>query len=223
MAQLSLESGHDKRFLPLFMAIALAVAVIALDLVQVGFTPALTREGGGIETATAVLYLFCAITFVRLAGPVIARSTWEIPVLFLFMAGRELDFDKRFTSVGILKSRMYLSNEAPLFERLIAVAIIAVLAYALYRLVRAHGKSFINGLRSFAASQWLIASGIALMVGSKAIDGLGRKLLPLGIELEDGTNANLGMIEETAELGIPLLFIAGMCLAVRMFSSGQPE
>lgn len=223
MAKFSTSEPRQWRFLPVILAAGLALAIIGVDLARTGLSPELTREGGGIETATAVLYIFCAMTFIRMAGPVIARRNWEIPLLFLFMAGRELDFDKRFTTLGIFKSRLYLSDTAPVYERLIGVAVLALLAYALYRLIRHHGADFVDGLRRFAPSQWAVACGIAVMAGSKTIDGLGRKLMPLGIELEDATNAELGMIEEVVELAIPLLFIAAMCLAVRMFRAGHPE
>ena len=56
----------------------------------------------------------------------LTRNSYLV-VLITFFGCRELDFDKRFTAVGVLKSRFYLSTDIPVFEKLIGLIVIALI------------------------------------------------------------------------------------------------
>ena len=122
---------------------------------------------------------------------------------------RELDFDKRFTTMGILKSRFYTSDVVPLGEKLIGLMVILILLYVVYRIIKDHTASFVDGVKNRVPQHLGVLSAIGLLVFSKSIDGLDRKLGDVGITVDPTVATYFGTVEEVLELGIPvLIFIA---------------
>ena len=202
-------------WLPLWIAVGAAAAMVGIDQLLKPPDLALTREHGGLEMASAFLYLWAAAVWVRLHGGRGLRRDWQVPLLLLMMGGRELDLDKSLTSVGLLKSRLYLSAEAPVWERLLGVVVLALLAVALVRLARRQGRGFLARLRSGSGPEVAVLGGLLLAAFAKTVDGLGRKLQGFGIELGAGTARQVGTAEEVLELFVPLLFLAAVLLGAR--------
>lgn len=136
---------------------------------------------------------------------------WHVPALFLLFAARELDFDKRFLSQGILKARLY-SGDAPIHEKLIGLAVIAVILVVCVRLVRRNWRDIITGLTQGVAWVWAAVIAFGLAGFSKTIDGAGRKLSPLGIEIPASVDYGISVVEEVMELAFAVVAILAVCL-----------
>lgn len=192
------------------LALLAACAVIAADLVLFPGAGWL-REGGGVETASALLYL--GPLWVTLRRPDRGRI-WPVPLLLAAMALRELDFDKRFTTEGLLGLKVFSHDTAP-SEKALAALVIVTLAVALVLLLRRHGRRFLRALAHRRPWALWLAAGLALAAISKSLDGLGRKLGAWGIDIAAATNDRAGRIEEVLELGLPVLLLMAAIAAAR--------
>lgn len=164
-------------------------------------------ENGPVEVASALGYFLCLGALIYWAR---GRFLWKyhpFMLLILFFGLRELDFDKKFTTMGIFKSRFYSSETVPIIEKAMGVFVIALLAYAALTLLIKHFRTFLKGLRDLQFISVSIALTFALLVLAKSIDGIGRKLKPLGIDLSSHMATHSETIEEIAELGIPMVIL----------------
>lgn len=173
----------------------------------------LMKEGGLIETASWISYFVAA--FFVLLKMFKSPNRWSMLVGVMLLGMRELDFDKRFTAMGIFKSRFYSSADVPVGEKLIGVLVTAAIVVTLFFLVKNHLKPFISRVmnREGASLSFFFAGG--LMVFAKSIDGLSRKLEPLGIEPTDATNRIVESVEESFELTAALLVVVAAAGALR--------
>ena len=164
------------------------------------------KEGGLIETISALLYLVCAGHMLSWAHR--ARA-WPYVVLMILFAMREADFDKRFTEVGVLKGKFLFSPLVPMHQKLIGGAVIALALYVVYTIVRRDGWHFVRALRDRSIEAWGWAIAIGLVFVSKSLDGLGRKLADVGITIHPLVDLHAGALEEILELGIGIfIFLA---------------
>lgn len=172
----------------------------------------LLKEGGAIETLSAVLYLVCAaymLSWVQRA------RAWPYVVLMVLFAMREADFDKRFTEVGVLKSKFLFSPLVPLHQKLIGGAVLALALYVLVTIVRRDGLSFVRALHARSVEAWGWAVAIVLVLASKALDGVGRKLADVGFVLDPVIDLHAGALEEVLELGIGIFILLACRLKFR--------
>ena len=82
--------------------------------------------------------------------------------------------------------------------------VILLLLYIIFSIFKNHFKQFLTGLRNYSVISFGALISTALLVISKILDGLARKLKPLGIELTNQLSIHLVALEEILELGIPL-------------------
>ncbi|WP_308915682.1 hypothetical protein [Jannaschia sp. LMIT008] len=169
------------------ITVAFAVGLAAYDPAA-GFT----KEGGAAETATIVLLALAAMRLL------LAGAGWPA-MLATLLTFRELDWDKAFLSDGILKSNFYRGN-APLDEKLIGGAVVLFALIVIFANLRLGWRPVLNGLRRGTGWVWLLIVGVAMVVVAKSIDGLGRKLEPLGIELSPAVATGVVHAEEVLEL-----------------------
>lgn len=189
-----------------FACVALVVILGDLATLPPGEKP--TREGGGIETMSMLGYL-TAIAVCFWAVP--RAPFWPVPTLLFAMALREFDGDKRFTSEGVLSTKI-IFYDTPIWEKVLALGVWALLVVALVTLVRHRLGPLIEGLRRHRPWALAFFTGLLIAAFSKTIDGLGRKLLSFGIEISSAANSNAGTLEELLELFIPVLFIIAILL-----------
>lgn len=138
-------------------AVAMTVT-LATVLVDVSFSTTideLFKEGRAIELLSALWLLVAAVLWVALGTGDAMRRHWHVPVLLLLMAMREQDYDKRFLADGILKLRLY-TGTAPLADKLIGLAVLALLAVCLWRLLRLSLPGWLAGLRRGQTAPWLV-------------------------------------------------------------------
>ncbi len=190
------------------------LGVIALvgiaGMVDPATKDAIFKEGGVVETLSAAGYFMAvALLLFQMVKQRYSKG-WSLCVMLLGFGLRELDFDKRFTTMGIFKSRFYLSNEVMIGEKMIGVLISALFLVCLFFLLKTFARSFIEDIKARKGQSLTLLMALVFMVSSKSIDGLGRKLKPLGIVLSDSVRSLAGVIEESMELMIPLLFIVAI-------------
>ena len=193
--------------------------LIALSLVgglifDVHKYPLLISEGGIIESLSALGYFISVAAMFYYGGVRFAKRYHYLIMLTALFGLRELDFDKRFTSMGILKGRFFTSDLVPLEEKFIGAVVVLVLIYIVFRIVKDHALSFAAGVRDKVPWHIGTLSIIAALVFSKSIDGLGRKLLDVGINVDPLVVAKFGAIEEILELGIPALIFVTFALYI---------
>jgi hypothetical protein len=137
-------------------------------------------------------------------GQQFIRYRGYFAVLVTLFGCRELDFDKAFTTIGILKSRFFVSPDVPVGEKLAGLIVVTILLWSVYMILSRHFTGFLAGLRQKTPEAVGIAIVFFLLAFSKSIDGLPRKLQPLGIDVAPEIGSFLGALEEVLELGIPI-------------------
>jgi hypothetical protein len=182
--------------------------------------PLVIKEGGIIETASAVGYFLAVLAMWTFGGWQAIKRNWSLVILLLAFGSRELDFDKRFTSEKIFNLRMYTGDEAPFGEQLLGLSIIALLLFALFTAYKRYGSDFKSGLRQLKFIPVSIAVGVALMVLSKSLDGLARKLAGVGIHISREANSLASDIEEVFELAVAYIFL---CCVIAAFRSRRRD
>ena len=179
---------------------------IAVDVAFFAQGESFKREGGGLETVSAVLYVAAAVVFFLRAPSARWGQLFHVPALMVLFAMRELDFDKAFTPAGVLSLRLY-SGEASVTTKLISGVVAAFAVYVILRCVWRGVPAGFAALRQGALWPWFAVLAGGLVVFTKSIDGLGRKLLDFGIVISDDLDASASMIEEVGEAFIPVCAI----------------
>ena len=210
-------SKRHSMYKPIYIAVLyciLAISVIALSFVVVyaddSLNSALMGEGQFIEVASCVLWLVCAVLGIVTA--VRWRSiTWVYIgcVTFLF-ALRELDFDKKFTTMGLLKSKFYFSNAVPMGEKIIGIFVIVVLLFLAVNLIRIFVQTVRKNHYKITWESCISLSVFGMLGVAKTFDGLPRKLGDFGIETSIFAAQVFVAAEEVLELGAPLMVLLGL-------------
>jgi len=208
---------NDKLYLFVMAIIVLGMIslFVGTELVDEGTRTFIAGENGPIETASAIGYMAVLIIMLVQGGWGYLKSHAYIFALVAALGLRELDFDKRFTKMGILKSKFYVSPEVPYTEKIIGFLVILILLYCVILLLRRYLRSFLARCLKEVVP---MSAGISLffIILSKSIDGLSRKLGSLGINISHRISASAESIEEIVELGIPLMLLVS---AIAFFNS----
>jgi len=161
-----------------------------------------------IETLSALGYFLSAL-FMMIRGKwAYIKKYYYFFILVLLFGLRELDFDKRFTTMGIFKSKFYLSSSVPWSEKLIGLLVVGLLLYIIVLIVKNHYKYFFLNLKKLSPVHIGSLLIFLLLLVSKTLDGIGRKLGDFGFVMDEQLVSYFEAIEEILELGIPLLIIA---------------
>lgn len=193
-------------FVSIWITIATLTALIFLAIgMDIPGKGILLREGGVVESASALGYLFCAAVFLQKGGIAFLKRHHYIFIVIITFMLRELDFDKRFTTMGILKSRFLISDTVPFAEKIVGAAIILLLIYSVLSTILLHWRGFYCELKGRSVVGLGVTAALTLLVISKTLDGLARKLHGIGIEVGESMSVNAGKIEEILEFGIPVV------------------
>lgn len=182
----------------------------------------LLREEGPIEMMTVALYALAGGYWLVKTKATDLKWSWLFLALMAMFALRELDFHTRFTTMGITKTRFYVSPDVPLHEKVFGVAVTVFFIWVLVLLFKRHFFQFFALLwqRSVVGIGVFLTG--SLIVVSKSLDGLVRKLAGVGIDLSGSLNFIATTMEEVLEMGIPLLMLltiwAGLSLQGRVES-----
>ena len=184
--------------------------VIGIYLLPGNMSAEIVRENGVVEIFSAAGYFFFCLLLVwcNLKGTVITRLAPGVLVFFLGL--RELDFHVRFTTMGMFKSRFFISPDVPLPEKvLVTLFILGLLLYTgiYFQKTLPEFTQALRGARPWAVS---VVCGVACALVSKLVldgnSGMIASVLPM---LENPKMLS-AIMEECLELFIPVFFIRAL-------------
>lgn len=167
----------------------------------------LLKENGPVELLSALLHFACFGLFLVEGRLAFFKRHYYLVLLPLLFGLRELDFHKRFTTMDLFKSRFYMSPAVPFQEKMIGVVVLLGILFLVFMLCKNHIVRWGAGLRARDTVAWGVLLTIALMGGSKTLDGLQRKMASMGWQLSDTLARHSTSLEEILELGLPLMMI----------------
>lgn len=189
-----------------FICTGLILVAVALDMPALLSGADLRREGGGVETISALLLFATVGVFVALVPARFWAPLYQIPALMMLFGMRELDLDKAFTPSGILSTRLY-SGDHPLSTKLISAIVVLFILVVVARMARHGIPAAIRGVRDREPWAFFAVTAAFLTVATKAIDGLVRKLAGIGVEASQQVDVVASTIEEVGECYIPIFAI----------------
>lgn len=195
----------------LTLGLAFAMQMFTVNTLPVATQETLLAEGGFYESLSVVGYLLCIAALVWTLRGAVLRF-WYLPLVLAVMAARELDLDKSLFTRGLFKARQYTGDDVPLGERLVAALILAIIICAILLMLWRHVRPFLAALFQGRAWAGAVLLGIGFTVAYKLLDGIARKLAPLGIEISADAERTAFVVEEIGELGIPVMFLAAILL-----------
>jgi hypothetical protein len=166
------------------------------------------KEGGVVETATFLGYLLCSVLIFYKGRFNYLKRYYYLVFFIVFFMFRELDFHTRFTTMGLFKSKIFVSGNVSIIEKIIAAAFILLFIYFTYLIVRKDLKSFFRSFKNHSAiSYGILIVAVLLGVTKFFLDGIGRKLGMAGIQLGKNMPVYFAALEEILELGIPIILL----------------
>lgn len=196
--------------------LVLTTLIVILELIDLPLKNAIIKEGGIVESLSAIGYFVCIILLVCQGWKKEERqSYWHANLFLLFLGLREFDFHCRFTTMGITKTKFYLSPDASVVEKIIGAIFILLFLYLIIYLIKKHFKDMFSAIKQMKPHAIGICFGILFMCLSKTLDGLGRNLASIGVIIGNELKLIIVSIEEVMELGIPLMFIIAIMTRFR--------
>ena len=194
--------------------IAVIMAVIGLWLLVITgherLYGVLMGEGLFIEATSFLLWFLCALV-AGIGACRLASRTWLYIAGITFLFGlRELDFDKQFTTMGILKTKFYFSATVPLSEKIIGASMVLFLVFLFIVLIRRFLRAVRDNQYRMTWVTGIALSAFVMLAAAKTLDGMTRKLADFGIETTVLARQLALAAEEVLELGAPLMVLLGL-------------
>lgn len=186
--------------------LSLVLAMLIVDLSMSDNLAEIYRENRSIEAMSAFLLLLAAALWFGLGAFRHDPRQWHIPLILLLMTLRELDFDKAFTTSGVLQLRLY-SGAAPLWEKLIGAGFVILILCCGLRLAVLNLRRWFRGLGAGDTTSWLVGTAALLLIVSKSLDGIDRKLAPLGVSFSRDFVVHAGRLEELMEMVMAIMLV----------------
>lgn len=189
-----------------FILVTFAVALTWLMIQPLPAITELTKENGPIESASAIGFAVCALAVWTRAGTSVPTKAL-ISILMLVLTSRELDLDKRLFTRGLFKSSQYLKDDVPFAEKIISAIILLSIIGCFIALIIRERHTLRAALSRWHAGTWALAVTLLFAAIAKSLDGIGRKLAPLGIDVPKDLSRYLSGVEELMELTIMVLLL----------------
>ena len=195
---------------PFTIIYVIVISLIVLASLQTDYMLAfLASEDSPIQIFSTIGYFTGFVITVILQWKGQISFGFGAAVIFLSMGLRELDFHDRFTTMGIMKTRFYISDAVPLTEKISAAIILLSLSYFIAVFLIKNFRPFLIALRATNKAALLTLNGIAFTILSKIIDSQPYLLT--------------GILEETMELAIPYFFIFALLIFNKTEQNKQPN
>ena len=184
--------------------LAVATALVAAFTLPPELVHAVAAEHGPVETLQALLlFALAAGIFLYRPGGEAFRTAGSVAFLLFAMGARELEWHKPRVGGNVLKPGFYLGPAAP-GTKLVAAALVLLLAISAIDLLRRHGRDAWSGLRRREPLSITAATFFVVLASSRIAD-----------KIHSGDNLNslvagTVIVEETLELALPLLVLLGV-------------
>ena len=190
----------DSSFKVIYLTVVLVSLIIAVISIGDFFLGTfLTSEDGPVQIFSVVGYGAAIIAALVLQWKGRVTSGYGAAVILLAMGLRELDLHERFTTMGIMKTRFFLSEIVPLQEKIIAGAVLLGLAMVIGSYIAQNFRSFITSLKAKNRAALLALNGILFIIISKLIDA--------------NSSLVICAVEETMEMAIPYFFLCALMVS----------
>ncbi|MBI6629468.1 hypothetical protein [Pontibaca salina] len=177
----------------------------------------LLAEGGFFENLTVLGYGVCLLLIWSCWPWQKVRERWYFSALIILFALRELDYDKSHFTLGLLKARQYTGDMVGFPEKIISIMLLVLLVALLISILVNETRAFISGLIAAKPSELAVLSSLVLIVVTKSVDGLGRKLADFNITISKSVEQTATVVEEIGELGIPIMFAVAIILSADFY------
>ena len=194
-------------FLYFLLWVGIILLIVFLQNAPPQLAEKLLQENGLFEALSAIAWFVSAGVLAILSYTQQWRRGWAATFLLLSLALRELDLHNRFTTMGILKIKFYLSGSVPLTEKIMAGLILSFLVAMAWFLVRDRMAWFFRSLKKREGPAVALVVFFLLLGSSKILDRLPNALPEAGIPFSRAPAGQIGVFEETMELGLPLMII----------------
>ena len=201
----------------LFLAVAMTLYFSISYICRAIFGVFDIQAVGATETLTYLFYGFgggiifcCAKDF--LDNPSKKKSFFAIIFLYIIMIFRDMGAQSWLTThdTVITKIRFFTSPNNPLYEKVIAGAVMLfILAVFLYVLIK-HIKPLVKGLVKFEAIPWTTVTLFIWAIITQVVDRFPAEFMKAtGISLEEPIRFAMKILEEGGESLLPLLIAIG--------------
>lgn len=200
-------TDYTIRYLFLSLIVILCLGFVLMFLPEAQYRQLLS-ESGPIENGSALGYVLGFIWLTILSIQHRHSGYFASGCLVLCLALRELDFNTRFTTMGIFKTRYYLSDKVPFAEKIIVSVIVAILIVSIALYLARYGMVLIRAMHQ--RESWAICVTLAIIfaVITKTLDRCNVEISRFVSEyLHFSTDRVWNIAEETLELEIPVLIL----------------
>ncbi|WP_163338649.1 hypothetical protein [Desulfopila sp. IMCC35008] len=184
--------------------------LVTINMLPVELAVSLVVEHGPIEMLTVIGYFIAAFGLVVLPFFRPGVRTVLGGFLVLLLGLRELDFHSKFTTMGIFKSRYYLSPDVPLPEKGIVSLLMILLVIVLVYFSRTHFPGFLDGLKKKESVAVNVGLALLFAIGSKGMDSISASLHWIAALYHENPARSMQINEEVIELAIPLFLLCAI-------------
>lgn len=183
------------------------ILVVGINMMPSELAADLVQEHEPIETFTAVGYLVAACWLIITA--LVKSERWLFSACFMvaLLGLRELDFNSRFTSMGIMKTEYYISPKVPGTEKAIVSLLVLIILCIAVHFVWTRWKPFLTALKAGDSAAANLAMAIGFGIISKTLDNNSTSIRKVIAPFHNDPRTCLRVVEETMELAIPLFIL----------------
>ena len=183
------------------LLLAGAISILPEEVVR-----ELISENGPVETISALLYLVAAGVLLKMWSTTRRGAILSSSCVSLLLGLRELDFHSRFTTMGIFKTKFYVSSTVPIMEKMIVTAIVLTLLYCLIRYLANNRTIFFAHLKQRKTWALAVAAAIFCIITSKVLDGNSEPFQHL-LFWHQAPELFIWTLEEVMEMAIPAFIL----------------
>ena len=192
------------------VAMVVAILTVGINLLPPDLTLLMVVENGPVEMLSAVGLLAAAFWLFCRVGRDASGQPISAGILVLLLGLRELDFHARFTTMGVFKTKYYISPAVPAGEKaIVSFIMICILIIAVRYLTHNFGR-FVLALRQRQPAALAILAAIGYGLLGKGLDSFSTPLEPIIALFSSNPKLFLRTAEECVEFGAPICILLAL-------------
>ncbi len=192
------------------MAMLVSILVVGINLLPADLTLLMVVENGPVEMLSAAGLLAAAFWLFCRAGRDAPGQPISAGFLVLLLGLRELDFHARFTTMGVFKTKFYVSPAVPAGEKAIVSFIMIGILIVAVRFLMHNFSPFVLALRQRQPAALAILAAIGYALLGKGLDSFSTPLEPILALITSNPKLFLRAAEECIELGLPICILLAL-------------
>jgi hypothetical protein len=205
-----------------------SILVVGMNLLPPDMTLLMVVENGPVEMLSAVGLLAAAFWLFCRAGRDASGQPISAGILVLLLGLRELDCHARFTTMGVFKTKYYISPAVPAGEKAIVSFIMICILIIAIRYLTHNFSRFVLALRLRQPAALAILAAIGYALLGKGLDSFSTPLEPIIDLFSSNPKLFLRAAEECVELGTPICILLALYYTSDLYrpkfqvATGQP-